>query len=460
MHRNLGILDRQEWCRERLLEELQKKEEENLTLRLQLEKCREDATPHSLDTIKDVLNHQLPTLEDRPLTCPEVARYSRQLILPEIGPKGQRRLLAASVLIVGCGGLGCPAAIYLAAAGVGRIGLVDYDAVELSNLHRQVLHTEKRVGVPKALSVAHSIKALNGEVSVIPYEISLTSGVALEVVRQYDVVLDCTDNVATRYLLNDACVMADKPLVSGSALRYEGQLTIYHHDGGPCFRCIHPKPPPPETVTNCSDGGVLGAVPGIIGSIQALEAMKVVSGLGTPLSQRLLVFDGLRGTFLTVKLRGRNTNCDVCGEEPAIKHLIDYEQFCGAAATDKDKGLTLLGRDKRVTVEEYRALVEAKEPHLLVDVRLPVELEICSLPNCINIPLKTLNKAENIELIQTKLSSLATKNVICVCRRGNDSQLAVRQLESSLSHLEGHIKDIVGGLTAWAHRIDTSMPVY
>lgn len=457
---NATDADRKQWPIEKLLEELQKTEEENLNLKLQLQKCQKGMASHSLDIIKNVVNHQLPTLEERPLSCPEVARYSRQLILPEIGPQGQRKLLAASVLIVGCGGLGCPAAIYLAAAGVGRIGLVDYDAVELSNLHRQVLHTEKRVGIPKVLSVAHSVKALNSELNVVPYEISLTSEVALEVVRQYDVVLDCTDNVATRYLLNDACVMADKPLVSGSALRYEGQLTVYHYKGGPCFRCIHPKPPPPETVTNCSDGGVLGVVPGIIGSVQALEAIKIVSSLGTPLSQKLLVFDGRQGMFLTVKLRGRNSTCDVCGEEPSIKHLIDYEQFCGAAPTDKDKGLTLLEKDKRVTVEEYKALVEAEEPHILIDVRLPIELEICSLPNCINIPLKKLNKTESIDLIQTKLSGLATKNVICVCRRGNDSQLAVQQLESSLSQLDCNVKDIVGGLTAWAHKIDTSMPVY
>lgn len=426
-------------------------------------KCQEETVSHSLNIIRNVQNHQLPTIEERPLTCPEVARYSRQLILPEIGPKGQTKLLAGSVLIVGCGGLGCPAAIYLAAAGIGRLGLVDYDAVELNNLHRQVLHTEKRVGMPKVLSVAHSVKALNSEVHVIPYEISLTSEVALEVISQYDVVLDCTDNVATRYLLNDACVMADKPLVSGSALRFEGQLTVYHynkHCVGPCFRCIHPKPPPPETVTNCSDGGVLGVVPGVIGCMQALEALKIISGVGTPLSEKLLVFDGLRGTFLTVKLRGRKSTCDVCGEQPTIDHLIDYEQFCGAAATDKDKGLTLLERDNRITVEEYRALVEAKEPHVLIDVRLPVELEICSLPNSVNIPLKKLDKTENINFIQRKLSELATKNVVCVCRRGNDSQLAVRQLESSLSQLDCHIRDIIGGLTAWAHKIDTSMPVY
>lgn len=454
------VQDRTQWSREKLLEELQKKEEENQNLKLQLQQHHSEVASYSPVVRSDILNHQLQAIQETPLTCAQVARYSRQLILPEFGPRGQRTLSAASVLIVGCGGLGCPAAIYLAAAGIGRLGLVDYDLVELNNLHRQVLHTEKRVGTSKALSIAQSIKALNSEVEVVPYEISFTSSVALEVVKQYDVVLDCTDNVATRYLLNDASVLADKPLVSGSALRFEGQLTVYHYLGGPCFRCIHPKPPPPETVTNCSDGGVLGAVPGVIGCLQALEAIKIVTNVGTSLSQKLLLFDGLRGTFLTVKLRGMKSTCEVCGEAPSIRQLIDYEQFCGAAATDKDKGVTLLERNKRVTVEEYRTLMEANKPHVLIDVRLPVELEICSLPNCINIPLKDIDKAENINIIQKKLADFETKSVVCVCRRGNDSQIAVRQLEASLSQPEYQVRDIIGGLTAWAHKIDNSMPVY
>ncbi|XP_045116192.1 adenylyltransferase and sulfurtransferase MOCS3-like [Portunus trituberculatus] len=450
--------DRSQWSREKLLEELQKKEEENQNLKSQLH--QQQTLTYSPILSGDILNHQLQAIGEEPLTHAQVARYSRQLILPEFGPRGQRTLSAASILIVGCGGLGCPAAIYLAAAGVGRLGLIDYDLVELNNLHRQVLHTEARVGTSKALSIAQSIQALNSEVKVVPYEVSFTSSVALAVIRQYDVVLDCTDNVATRYLLNDACVLADKPLVSGSALRFEGQLTVYHHQGGPCFRCIHPKPPPPETVTNCSDGGVLGAVPGVIGCMQALEAIKIITNVGTSLSQKLLLFDGLRGTFLTVKLRGMKSTCEICGETPSIKQLIDYEQFCGAAATDKDKGVMLLDRNKRLTVEEYRTLMEANKSHVLIDVRLPVELEICSLPNCINIPLKDIDKEKSRSLIQNKLSDLGTKSVICVCRRGNDSQVAVRQLEASLSQPEYQVRDIIGGLTAWAHKIDKSMPVY
>lgn len=417
-----------------------------------------DALQASL--VKDLTNHNILPKTKTPLSKAEVARYSRQLILPELGPQRQRKLGAASALIVGCGGLGCPAAIYMAAAGVGRLGLIDYDAVEVSNLHRQISHSEGRVGISKSASLAFSVQELNSLVEVIPYEIALTSDVAMQVISKYDLVLDCTDNVATRYLLNDACVMANKPLVSGSALRFEGQLTIYHFEGGPCYRCIHPKPPPPETVTNCSDGGVLGVVPGVIGCMQALEAIKIICSLGSTLSQRLLLFDGLQGAFRTVKLRGSRNSCEVCGDTPKIVKLIDYEQFCGAAATDKDKNMMLLKKDERVTVEEYKAILETNLPHILIDVRLPVELEICALPNCINIPLKQLSSIESIALIEEKLLDLETKRVYCVCRRGNDSQLAVQQLQCALNNHEIQIQDIIGGLTAWAHKIDSTFPVY
>ncbi|VDI69106.1 adenylyltransferase and sulfurtransferase [Mytilus galloprovincialis] len=245
-----------------------------------------------LDNLKEMLNTKSefrnPSSTVEALDCLEksdnlsneqIGRYSRQLILPEIGVKGQLSLSRTSVLIVGAGGLGCPSAVYLAAAGVGRIGIVDYDEVELNNLHRQILHTEKRVGTPKSSSVASSCTQLNSLVECIPYHLQLDSTNALRLIKQYDVVLDATDNVATRYLLNDACILANKPLVSGSALRFEGQLTIYNYEGGPCYRCLYPKPPPPETVTNCSDGGVLGVIPGIIGCMQALEAIKICAGI-------------------------------------------------------------------------------------------------------------------------------------------------------------------------------------
>nr|XP_045585447.1 adenylyltransferase and sulfurtransferase MOCS3-like [Procambarus clarkii]XP_045585449.1 adenylyltransferase and sulfurtransferase MOCS3-like [Procambarus clarkii]XP_045585450.1 adenylyltransferase and sulfurtransferase MOCS3-like [Procambarus clarkii] len=447
--------------REELLEELKKKEKENEYLKLQLENYHDKSLDLLQATlVKDLKDQNISPKTDTPLCHAEIARYSRQLILPELGPQGQRKLGAASALIVGCGGLGCPAAIYMAAAGVGRIGLLDYDVVEVSNLHRQISHTERRVGISKAVSLAFAVKELNGHVEVIPYNIALTSDTAIQVISKYDLVLDCTDNVATRYLLNDACVMTNKPLISGAALRYEGQLTVYHFEGGPCYRCIHPKPPLPETVTNCSDGGVLGVIPGVIGCMQALEAIKIISRLGSSLSQRLLLFDGMQGSFRTVKLRGNRSSCEVCGENPSILKLIDYEQFCGAAATDKDKNMTLLEKDERLTVEEFKTILEAKSPHVLIDVRLPVELEICALPNCINIPLKQLSSEKNIAVIEEHLHGLDTKAIYCVCRRGNDSQLAVQQLQSVFTQQEYQIKDIIGGLTAWAHKIDPTFPVY
>ncbi|KAF2360903.1 Adenylyltransferase and sulfurtransferase MOCS3/Uba4 [Trinorchestia longiramus] len=396
------------------------------------------------------------------LSHTEVARYSRQLILPELGVAGQKKLKEARVLIVGCGGLGCPSAQYLAAAGVGTLGLLDYDDVEVSNLHRQVLHSEARVGMSKVDSIIASLYSLNSNVRFEPHKLILNSVTAMPVIEAYDIVLDCTDNVATRYLLNDACVISNKPLVSGAALRFEGQLTIYHYDGGPCYRCLFPSPPPPETVTNCSDGGVVGVVPGIIGSMQGLETIKLITGVGKPLSNTMLVFDGYASVFRNVKLRPRQTNCAVCGDLPSITQLIDYVQFCGASATDKDTGVSLLTPAQRVTVKEYESIVSSGEPHVLVDVRQPVELGICVLNNTVNIPLKEISKPERVQEIRDALESCEGRRVICVCRRGNDSQLATVALKEALKEAlpEVIVQDIAGGLTQWARVIDNSMPIY
>ncbi|KAK7080767.1 Molybdenum cofactor synthesis protein 3 [Halocaridina rubra] len=461
MSSNKYLSQMENWSKEDLIRELQKREEENIALKNQLQMMKNSENDNNTipSSVKELNSFAILPKVCSELSKEEVARYSRQLILPELGPSGQKKLVAASVLIVGCGGLGCPSAIYLAAAGVGCLGLIDYDTVEKSNLHRQILHTEKRIGISKASSVGMSVKALNSNVDIIPFDVSLTSETALQIIPKFDLVLDCTDNVATRYLLNDACVIANKPLVSGSALRYEGQLTIYHLGGGPCFRCIHPKPPPPETVTNCSDGGVLGVVPGVIGCLQALEAIKVITGMGSTLSERLLLFDGLQGMFRTVKLRSRKNTCEVCGDEPSITQLIDYEQFCGAKATDKDKGLRVLQKHQRISVMEYKEIVDRKTTHILLDVRLPVELEICSLPNAVNIPLKDIKKLENITTIREMLSSLQTQKIYCLCRRGNDSQLAVSALQEELQG-DYDIRDIVGGLTEWSHKIDSTIPIY
>lgn len=286
----------------------------------------------------------------------------------------------------------------------------------------------------------------------------------MTIVDGYNVVLDATDNVASRYLLNDLCVLTGKPLVSGSALRFEGQLTVYNWAGGPCYRCLFPKPPPPEMVTNCSDGGVLGAVPGVIGVLQALEAIKIVSGAGTTLSQRLLMFDGLDGTFRNVKLRPSQTSCAVCGEKPSIDKLIDYEQFCGARASDKDKALSLLKKEERINVKEYKSVVSSGQPHLLLDVRLPVELEICQLPNTTNIPLSSLLSEDSLTLIKEKVTTLQKAEspvpVFVLCRQGNDSQRAVRMLQEKLLELPVELRDIEGGLRAWTRLVDSSFPLY
>ncbi|XP_026860616.2 adenylyltransferase and sulfurtransferase MOCS3 [Electrophorus electricus] len=405
------------------------------------------------------------------LTNDDILRYSRQLLLPELGVKGQMSLSNTSVLVVGCGGLGCPLAQYLAAAGIGRLGLLDYDEVELSNLHRQVLHTEKTRGLPKALSAAHALSRLNSRVECVPYHLKLSSANALYLIGQYDIVADCSDNVPTRYLVNDACVLSGKPLVSASALRMEGQLTVYNHRGGPCYRCLHPIPPQPDTVTNCSDGGVLGVVPGIMGCLQALEVLKIASGQPSSFGQQLLIFDGQEGRFRAIKLRARRAECDVCGETPAVTELLDYEAFCGMAATDKCRRLNLLTAEQRISVQEYRGIVDSASPHLLLDVRPKVEVDICRLSTSINIPLVSLEerKANEVNLLKEKIKELkqrpntdAPLPVFVVCKLGNDSQKAVQILEKmSGAELEQiTVKDISGGLIAWANKIDPSFPQY
>ncbi|KAL8604876.1 hypothetical protein ACOMHN_028504 [Nucella lapillus] len=330
---------------ELLKKEIQRKEDELNLLKAKLAEMERGLVVSSSGDVVP------KTDTDGKLTNEQIGRYSRQLILPELGVKGQQRLLSSKVLIVGAGGLGCPAAIYLAAAGVGTVGVVDYDEVEVSNLHRQILHTEHRLGRSKAESVALSCRNLNSSLRFKTHRVQLSSENALSIIEEYDVVLDCTDNVATRYLLSDACVLAARPLVSGSALRFEGQLTVYNYKGGPCYRCLYPKPPPPETVTNCSDGGVLGVVPGIIGCYQALEAIKIAADMGTCLSERLMLFDGMDGTTRTIRLRRRQPSCPVCGDTPTIRELVDYEQFCGARAADKDQEKDVLAASSRMSAK-------------------------------------------------------------------------------------------------------------
>ena len=397
------------------------------------------------------------------LSHSEVSRYSRQLILDEFGPSSQSRLKHGSCLIVGVGGLGCPAATYLAAAGIGRLGLVDYDTVSIDNLHRQVLHSEKGVGQFKVDSAQEAIARLNSNVTVNCYQTLLTRDTALSIAGGYDVIIDATDNVATRYLLNDVSVLLHKPLVSGSALRFEGQLTVYHHAGGPCYRCIFPTPPPPETVTNCSDGGVLGVVPGVIGSLQALEAVKILTGLEVSYSGKLLLYDALAGRFTVVQLRDRSRDCRVCGDSPEIaRSLVDYAKFCGAEPNDKCVDLSILTPEERVSVEVLQRI--DKNMYQIVDCRKKVEFEICHLLNSINIPIEELSNAgEPIKVINERVGD-SKKDIYFLCHHGNDSQRAVKFVKEStlLTEYESSrkFKDIIGGIHVWSQLIDPSIPQY
>lgn len=267
-------------------------------------------------------------------TNAQISRYSRQILVPAIGIAGQSGLLNSKVLVIGAGGLGSPCILYLAAAGVGHIGVVDYDTVEISNLQRQIIHSETRIGLKKCESALTAIRNLNSDIIAVAYDVVLSSSNAKQIVAEYDIVCDCSDNVATRYLVNDVCVLLGKPLVSGGALRMDGQLTVYNYKGSPCYRCLFPTPPDPSTVTNCSDGGVLGVVTGIIGSAQALEVIRIITGMNKGDRHRMLVFDAQEMAFRTIKLRPRNRNCAICGDSPTITDVIDYIKFCGSSAND------------------------------------------------------------------------------------------------------------------------------
>ncbi|XP_049918646.1 adenylyltransferase and sulfurtransferase MOCS3 [Epinephelus moara] len=449
--------------------QLEAKEKEIAALKNKLAQLEKSHT--SVQELYEKVTPLTPLKAKAVLSNEDIMRYSRQLLLPELGVQGQLKLSQTSVLIVGCGGLGCPVAQYLAAAGIGRLGLLDYDTVELSNLHRQVLHGEENQDQAKALSAANAVKRLNSTVQCVPYHLQLSSENALQLIQQYDIVADCSDNVPTRYLVNDACVLSGKPLVSASALRMEGQLTVYNYRGGPCYRCLYPVPPPPETVTNCSDGGVLGVVPGIMGCFQALEVLKIASGHGSSCGQQLVMFDAQDARFRSIKLRPKQAGCAVCGENPSVTQLVDYEAFCGSAATDKCRKLNLLSRDQRITVQDYKSIIDSGEPHLLLDVRPLVEVDICHLPFSLNIPLSSLEdrKSDHIRLLQERISQLQQQMegdrrppVYVICKLGNDSQKAVQVMEKmSGSEVDSiTVKDISGGLVAWAKRIDPTFPQY
>ena len=384
------------------------------------------------------------------LTKEEVGRYSRHLIMPEVGMDGQRRLKAARVLCIGAGGLGSPASLYLAAAGVGTIGLVDFDAVDSSNLQRQIIHGTPDVGRRKLDSARDRIGELNPNVRFEGHETALTSKNALDILREYDVVVDGTDNFPTRYLVNDACVILRKPNAYGSIFRFEGQASVFAVKDGPCYRCLYPEPPPPGLVPSCAEGGVLGVLPGVIGTIQATEAIKLILGVGEPLVGRFLIYDALRMRFRELKLR-RDPECPVCGDRPTVRELIDYEQFCGVRPAALPAAAALPA-EQEVTVEDLKQAQDRREPLFLLDVREPQEFQICRIPGSTLIPLGDLpNRLGEIP------SGPGGPPVVVHCKSGVRSAKAVKLLRD---RGVADARNLKGGILAWIDRIDPSQPKY
>ena len=374
----------------------------------------------------------------------EILRYSRHLIIPEIGMKGQKRLKAASVLMIGAGGLGSPLGLYLAAAGVGRIGIVDFDLVDLTNLQRQVLHSTHDVGRPKLDSARETLEGINPNVKIETHAVRLSSENAMSILAGYDVVVDGTDNFPTRYLVNDACVLLGKPNVYGSIFRFDGQVTVFDARSGPCYRCLYPSPPPPGLVPSCAEGGVLGVLPGIIGSLQALETIKLITGQGDSLIGRLLLFDALKMSFREFALR-KNPACPICGTAPTISALIDYEQFCGVEPASGNGGSD---QANSITVGQLKSKLDGGEDIALLDVREPHEYEIVNLGGQL-IPLAELAGRLD-ELDQSR-------EMVVYCKSGVRSARAVHFLRKVGF---GKVRNLVGGIDAWAEFIDPSMPRY
>jgi adenylyltransferase/sulfurtransferase len=380
------------------------------------------------------------------LSQQEVARYSRHLIMPEVGMEGQKRLKAASVLLIGAGGLGSPLGLYLAAAGVGRIGLVDFDVVDFSNLQRQVLHGTPDVGRPKLQSAKDRLQAINPEVKIDLFETRLTSANALSIFDPYDIIIDGTDNFPTRYLTNDACVLLGKPNVYGSIFRFDGQASVFHPPHGPCYRCLYPEPPPPGEVPSCAEGGVLGILPGLIGCIQATEAVKLILGKGEPLIGRLLLYDALRMSFREFKVR-RNPGCPVCGDRPTVTRLIDYEQFCGLRGQEAPAPAG--AGQGEITVEDLKKRLDRGEDLFILDVRNLEEFQICRIPGSTLLPLP--------ELPQRFRELSADREMVVHCKSGMRSAKAIAFLKQQ-GFLK--LKNLKGGILAWADKIDRGMPRY
>jgi adenylyltransferase/sulfurtransferase len=375
----------------------------------------------------------------------EILRYSRHLLIPEVGLEGQRKLKNSSALVIGTGGLGSPVALYLAAAGVGRIGLVDYDVVDSSNLQRQVIHGTSTIGKLKVESARDKLLDLNPDIQIDVYNEPFTSENAIRIAKDYDVLIDGTDNFPTRYLTNDVCVFLGKPNVYGSIFRFDGQLSVFYAKEGPCYRCLFPEPPPPGLVPSCAEGGVLGVLPGTIGTLQATEALKILLGIGEPMIGRLLLYNALDMSFDFVKLK-KNPNCRVCGPNADIKELIDYEEFCGVPGHDHEEGSAGAGLD--ITAPGLAERVKISQLKLL-DVREPHELEISALPNAVNIPLGQL---------ASRLAELnSADDMVVFCKGGTRSARALELLSSAGFK---KVKNLKGGINAWAKEVDSSLPVY
>lgn len=379
------------------------------------------------------------------LSNEEIRRYSRHLIMPEVGMAGQRRLKQSSVLLIGTGGLGSPLALYLAAAGIGHIGLVDFDVVDESNLQRQIVHGTATIGISKTESAKRRLQDLNPLIELTSYEVQISSANALDLMRPFDLVVDGTDNFPTRYLTNDASVLLGKPNVYGSIFRFEGQVTVFSpRDGGPCYRCLYPEPPPPGLVPSCAEGGVLGVLPGVIGTIQATEAIKLLTGIGEPLIGRLMLYDALSMRFRELRLR-RNPNCPVCGDHPTIRELIDYDQFCGITPP-----VHVMSNQYEITPTELAAELTSDQCPFLLDVRNPYEVDIATIPGT--------SKVIPVDQLPERLGELdSALDMVIYCRSGARSGRAVELLKSAGFR---KVRNLVGGILRWSDDVDPSVAKY
>ena len=380
------------------------------------------------------------------LSVDEVRRYSRHLIIPDVGMTGQKRLKNAKVLCVGAGGLGSPALLYLAAAGVGTLGVIDFDVVDESNLQRQIIHGQSDIGRPKALSARDSIKEVNPYITVVVHEEALTNDNVMQIFSGYDLIVDGTDNFATRYMVNDACVLLNKPYVWGSIYRFDGQASVFWSEYGPCYRCLYPEPPPPGMVPSCAEGGVLGVLCASIGSIQVTEAIKVLTGIGEPLVGRLMIYDALEMNYRTLNIR-KDPDCPICGKNPTITDLIDYDAFCGAVSADAQQAAA----GSTITAAELKAMLDRGDDIFLVDVREPNEYEIVSIPGAVLIPKDQFLTGSALERMPND------RRIVLHCKSG------VRSAECLAIVKNAGFSDAVhvgGGVISWVHTVDPSLPVY